>query len=159
MDSNEFEVLKDGVGAVVFGWADQGVLYTRFFDGLSAQNGRSYAARLTTLIARASAVHFFCDFGDLKHYDLLARSAFVRAFLSKRRSFASHTWLTWQGALSPAMRSLADNLGDSVTIVSDRDAFEGRLLRLAPLARKKLNSEAWMALTSQSGAAQGRTPV
>ena len=145
MGANTLAVLKDGAGTVIFGWAGQGVLYTRFKEGLTAQNGQAYSARLAALVVQASAIHFFCDFSELTYYDLLARSAFIRAVLSNRRRFVSHTWLMWDGELSPAMRSLATSLGDPVSLLKDRKVFEDQLLKLAPLAWRKLDPKTWEA--------------
>lgn len=71
-----FDLLRDSDGTVVFGWACPAVFYTRFEGGLTSATGHAYASRLGTLVAQTDGVSFFCDSSRLKHYDLLARSAF-----------------------------------------------------------------------------------
>jgi hypothetical protein len=145
-DAVEFEILCDSVGTIVFGWAAPSVLYTRLEGGLSAQMGQTYASRLGTLVAQNQLLSFFCDCGRLQHYDLLARSAFVRLVLSNRRKFTSLTMLTWAEGVSTALQALVETLGDPIEVLTDRDAFECRLLKVAPLARRKLEQEIWISV-------------
>lgn len=146
-ETSEFEILCDSDGTIVFGWAARSVLYARFEGGLSAQGGHTYATRLGTLIAQSQTISFFCDSSCLQHYDLLARSAFVRAVLSNRRKFTSLTMLAWPGGISPAIQTLIETLGDPIEVLTDGDAFEARLMKAAPMARRKLDPKTWVRKT------------
>ena len=146
-ETPEFEILCDSDGTIIFGWATRSVLYTKFEGGLSAQAGHTYATRLGTLIAQNQSISFFCDCSSLQHYDLMARSAFVRAVLSNRRKFISLTMLAWSGGISPAIQALVDTLGDPTEVLTDADAFEARLLKAAPTARRKLDPKTWVRTT------------
>jgi hypothetical protein len=146
-DAAGFELLCDSDGTIVFGWAARSVLYTRFEGGLSAQAGRTYATRLGSLVAQNLSFAFFCDLSSLKRYDLLARSAFVRVVLCNRLKFTSLTVLTWSEGISPVMRVLIDTLGDPIEVLTDGNAFEARLLKMAPLVRRKFDPKTWVAVT------------
>lgn len=133
-----FETASDREGSSHLGWAGDSVLYARFQGGLSAELGARVAVQLQSLISSASAVHYFCDASRLTRYDLLARSAFVRVALANRRRFASFTFLLFGETVSSAARTFAAGLGDGVEFFVDVSEFERKLLRLAPLARHRI---------------------
>lgn len=133
--SAPLELITDAAGSVTFGWVDDGVFYSRFSRCLSARLGEIFAARLREA-AQAGPLKYFGDGRALESYDLLARSAFVRAVAEQRRQFQSLTLLNWEGAeLSSAFVS---TLGDNVVLARDPFDFEARLLACAPRARQKL---------------------
>jgi len=136
----KLEVVSDREGAAVYGWAASGVVYTRFDGGLSAEAGQAYATRLSALVKGVSAFTFFCDSSQLKYYDLLARSAFVRAILANRRRLSSLVFLTWAEGVSPITRALAEAVGEPMEILTDLATFESRLLRSAPHILRKIDS-------------------
>jgi hypothetical protein len=131
-----FEFLCDRAGTVVFGWVAPLVLYIRFEDGLSSQNGEVFANRIGALLADKDGVTFFCDASALKHYDLGARRVFVQLLASNRRKFSSMMFLSWAQGISPVGRTIATTLGDPLEILTDRETFERRLVRAAPLMRQ-----------------------
>lgn len=133
-----FETLRDREGIVRVGWVGHSVIHARFEGSLSAELGVRFAGHLHALVASARGVHCFADTAGLTHYDLLARSAFVRAALANRRSFASFTILTWPSSSSAGAQSLAAALGDDVRVCTERAEFERRLVEVAPLARYRL---------------------
>ena len=142
-NKTEIEVLGDKDGSAVFGWVAPAVLYTRYQGGLSAETGRAYAMRLSTLVAQAPSLCFFCDSSGLKHYDLLARSSFARVILSNRRKFSSIVLLAWAEGVSPATQALVTTIGEPIQVLTNRNTFEVQLLRKAPLALRKVDSADW----------------
>ena len=133
--------LADEGGSVAVGWVGGGVLFVRITGALSAELGAAYAAELADIVACAPEVHLFGDMSGLTHYDLLARSAFVRIVLADRRRFRSITILTWLIGVGPAAHMMIDTLGPSTSVLTSRSDFESRLLLAAPLARQVLDAE------------------
>jgi hypothetical protein len=132
--------LADEGGSVAVGWVGGGVLFVRITGALSAELGAVYATELADMVARAPEVHLFGDMSGLTHYDLLARSAFVRVVLADRRRFRSITILTWLIGVGPAAHMMIDTLGPSTSVLTSRSDFESRLLLAAPLARQVLDA-------------------
>jgi len=130
------ELLTDASGSVTFGWVDQGVFYARFSHGLSAELGAAYANRLRAIVQATPSIRYFSDARALENYDLLARSAFLRAVMAQRRKFTSIDMLTWPGDLSPAVVA---SLGEPILVTCDPVVFETRLFATAPRARWKLD--------------------
>ena len=138
------EVFKDGEGSVALGWVDEGVLYSRLSVGLSAEVGNEFAKRLLVLSSQVSSLSYFSDYSALSHYDLLARSSFVRTVLASRRKFTALVFLTWPENLSPATKNLVSVLGEPIELLTDGEEFEARLLRAAPQAKQKLDPRTWV---------------
>lgn len=144
MDQSALEVFKDNEGSVALGWVHEDVLYTRLTGGLSAEVGNEFARRLHILSSQVSSLRYFSDYSALSHYDLLARSSFVRTVLANRRKFATLVFLTWPENLSPVTKNLVAVLGEPIEMLTDADEFEARLLREAPLAKQKLDPRNWV---------------
>lgn len=132
------ELLTDATGSVTFGWVDVGVFYARFSHGLSAELGVAYANRLQALVEKAPCIKYFGDGRALEHYDLLARSAFVRVVLAQRQKFEALDLLAWSGGVSVSARSIVGSLGQPAFATSDPNEFEARLFAMAPRARWKV---------------------
>lgn len=143
-----FERMRDGEGSAMLGWAGDSVIYARVEGGLSAELGARFAAHVEKLVVGASGVHYFADSSRLTRYDLLARSAFVRVALANRRRFESFTFLIWPDEVSPAARAFGSALGHNVELCQELADFEGRLLRYAPLARHRIDSDVREPLTA-----------
>ncbi len=141
-DRNDLDIIHDNSGAVTFGWVAPRVIYTRFDGGFSAHIGYDYAMRLGTMLAQFQSLSFFGDATRLRSYDLLARSALVRAILTNRRKFAVLAMLTQRNGLAPAGGALAATFGEPIQVLTDAAAFEMRLLKAAPQAHQKLNAVA-----------------
>jgi hypothetical protein len=130
------DVLSDASGSVSFGWLDEGCYFARFSRCLSARVGEAFATRLRADVQAVRRLSYFGDARELESYDLLARSAFVRAVVEQRRKFEGITLLNWDGvAVSPAFLGA---LGEPVVVLQDVIEFEARLNRAAPAARSTL---------------------
>jgi hypothetical protein len=138
------EEFGDSEGSIVLGWVDEGILYGRVSRGLSSGLGAAYAARLQAFADENGRVNYYCDASRLKHYDLLARSAFVRVVMANRRAFESLVILMFGKGLSPAEKAFVAVLGDGVDVIFDPAEFEARLYRVAPLARQHLDPKSWV---------------
>jgi hypothetical protein len=145
------EHIADQHGCVSVAWVGDGVLYARFENKISAAVGERYAARLALLIRQAESVKYFCDSRKLVNYDILARSAIVRAVLANRRRFASILVLTWAGGAGPVSRTFASAIGDSIEYVTEPDEFEARMLRVAPDARREIEPPSSALSTKRRG--------
>jgi hypothetical protein len=148
------ELLSDNEGSVVFGWVADGVLYTKFQGALNAETGYIYATRLSSLVGPAQSIYFFCDSSELKHYDLLARSAFARVILSSRRKFISLVMLAWSKGPSPSSQALATTLGEPIEVLTSVNSFEARLARQAPLVSRKLDPKTWVTVDRATASAR-----
>jgi hypothetical protein len=136
------EHIADQYGSVSVAWVGDGVLYARFENKISAAVGERYAARLVAMIRQTESVKYFCDSRKLVNYDILARSAIVRAVLANRRKFASILVLTWAGGVGPVSRTFASAIGDSIEYVTEPGEFESRMLRAAPDAKREIEPAA-----------------
>jgi hypothetical protein len=125
---------------VVIGWVAPDVLYARLTGGLSADVGRAKAARIRGFAEAAHVLDFFVDASRVTHYDLLARSAFVRSILANRRKFQTLVLLTFAKSTTPAETSFVDVVGPPLDLMRNADDFEDRLLDTAPLARRLIES-------------------
>jgi hypothetical protein len=150
MKAVPFETLKDAEGSVSLGWAGYSVAYAVVVGGFSAALGVRFANQLETLVSTETNVHYFADLSQMVRYDLLARSAFVRMVLANRRRFDSFTLLTWSEGMSRAAQTFAEALGGTVTLCTEVEEFERRLLVEAPLARQRLNPAVWQRFESTS---------
>jgi hypothetical protein len=133
-----FDTLRDVAGQVTVGWAGDSVVHSRMDGALSADLGRRFAAHVQRMVEGCSQVHYFSDGSCVTSYDLLARSAFVRMALAKRRHFASFTFLLWPVGVTEATRAFATALGEGTQLCVEAEDFERRLMRVAPLAKHRL---------------------
>ena len=143
------EHFADQQGCVSVAWVGDAVLYARFENRISADVGERYAARLTSLVRDIPSLMYFADSRNLTDYDILARSAVVRAVLANRRKFNSLVVLTWAGGAGPISRTFASALGDTIEYMTDADAFEARLLTVAPNAKREVEAAPSSARRSQ----------
>jgi hypothetical protein len=134
-----FELLADAAGSVTFGWADDRVYYARFSRSLSARLGETFASRLRAAAASVTSLKYFADARELESYDLLSRSAFVRAVGEQRRKFEQIDVLWWEGA--DWSDAVVAAIGEPLFVTRDPLTFESRLLTAAPRARTKLASK------------------
>jgi hypothetical protein len=148
MDQTALESLEDKDGAVAIGWLADDVLFSRFSGALGGELGARCASRLDALLGLVPAVHYFADSSALKQYDLLARSAFVRVLMANRRKFRSLVVLTWAEGLSPASKAFVTALGEPTQVLADPADFHARLIRVAPLAKQRLNPKTWVRSTA-----------
>jgi hypothetical protein len=130
------ELLSDEEGSVAIGWVAPGVLYARLTGGVSADIGQAYAAQIQSFAQSVGALALFVDFSSITHYDLLARSAFVRAVLHSRRKFTALTLLTFSHETTLAERTFVSAIGEPVDVLREPSEFEVRLLTAAPQARQ-----------------------
>jgi hypothetical protein len=121
------EVLRDSEGSVQIGWAAPHVLLVRFEGALNSTLGKTFANHLHQLLSGQQGVHYFGDASRLKHYDLVARSAFVRVVLEHRKAFAALQILMPGPELSVAELSLAAAVGEPLRLVLDPSAFAAAL--------------------------------
>jgi hypothetical protein len=137
------EVVSDNDGSVTRGWVANGVYYARFVDGLSAGLGLAHVARLREILSQVDSLMYFADARALAHYDLLARSAFVRLLLENRRRFPLVVILTWAGDVTAATEAFTAAVGSIVTLVREADEFEKLLSHVAPLANQMVAPNTW----------------
>ncbi|MGC4087912.1 MAG: hypothetical protein QM756_08450 [Polyangiaceae bacterium] len=148
----ELERLADGGGNVRIGWVGEGILYAKYEAGLSAELGLRLASRLDALLAPCTTLRMFVDASTLKHYDLLARSAFVRTVLAHKSKFAALVVLKWDGVVSPASRTLVALLGEPSEFLNDGVDFQLQLFRAAPHAPQVLAQSSIGPVEPTSGA-------
>ncbi|HWA71322.1 MAG TPA: hypothetical protein VG937_03260 [Polyangiaceae bacterium] len=146
MQQSTLEILKDEEGSVAIGWASDDVLYARLSGGLSAEIGSAFALKLQSLCEQVPTLAYFSDASELSHYDLLARSSFVRVVLANRRKFASLVILTWPEGISPVTRNFVSVLGDPIEVLTDPAEFDAKLLRAAPHGKHRLDPRTWVQL-------------
>jgi hypothetical protein len=133
------ELLSDEEGSVAIGWVAPGVLYARLTGGVSADIGQAYAAQIQSFAESIGALALFVDFSSITYYDLLARSAFVRAVLHNRRKFTALTLLTFSHETTLAERTFVSAIGEPVDVLREPAEFEVRLLAAAPHARQLIS--------------------
>lgn len=127
MITGKVEVLCDRDGSIEFGWVAPGVFFARFTGALSANMGRTYAARVLQALTEVPSMQYFCDVTRLTQYDLAARSAFFRVALEHRQKFAHFVVLTWAEGVSQTARMFAATMGENVEVLCLRSEFEARL--------------------------------
>jgi hypothetical protein len=130
------ELISDEEGSVAIGWVAPGVLYARLTGGISADIGQAYAALILSFAESVDTLALFVDFSSITHYDLLARSAFVRTVLHNRRKFRTLTLLTFSQETTLAERTFVSAVGEPVDVLREPAEFEVRLLAAAPQARQ-----------------------
>ena len=146
-NDSRVELLNDDEGSVALGWVGAGVLYARFAGGLSASLAAAHVARLNNLLGQIRSVWYFIDATALHRYDLVACSAFVDAMHAHRSAFRSVVILAWTVGPGLAGAELASALSGSVEHLTDRSAFEQRLLQPAPFAKRFLDPTTWKAVS------------
>lgn len=134
------ETLTSPEGSITVGWVGEGVLHARFTGELYSSLGAAYAARLERFLGEAKEVRYFVDAIALKTYDLLARSAIVRAMLAHRGKFASILLLNWDDGGRQVATTPLTALGDLLEVTHDPVEFQARLVRAAPFASHRLGS-------------------
>ncbi len=125
----------DDNGCVHVGWVAKQVLFARFIGGLTSEVGGAYTHFLKTALEAVDSLSFFGDARQLTHYDLLARSSFVRVVLANRKKFSSLVLLTWPTEVSSTTRAFHAALGEPSELLSEPSEFQQRLRAAAPLAR------------------------
>jgi hypothetical protein len=139
------ELLADDDGSVTLGWVDVGVFYARFIGMFSLELSQQHNARVEAALERRSPLHYFADARALGGYDLDARSAFFLTVLAHRQQFKSVVLLTWTTlGITPIARSYVSTIGEPVEVLADEHVFEDRLLKVAPLARGKIDPNGWV---------------
>lgn len=128
----------DESGFVSVGWIANRVLYARFSGGLSAEVGNACVQFVRGLLDDVESLSYFIDSRKLTHYDLLARSAFVRLVLANRKKFTSLAILIWPAGKSPATAAFNAALGEPTEILTDPVDFDRRLRAAAPFSRTPL---------------------
>lgn len=136
------ETIQDAEGAITLGWVASGVLLVRCSGGMSSALGAQLATRLAAFAASVPTLRYFGDASGLTHYDLLARSAFVRVVMAQRKKFSEMVLLTWESGVTPVTKAFAAAIGEPVTVVTERADFQAQLLRAAPAARQLLQAHA-----------------
>lgn len=129
---------EDNEGIVTLGWIAPDVFYAHYCGALTVEVGQACAAYQRAALNGVPAFHFFADSSEMKQYDLTARSALVRLLLEHRSRFASLVMLSWPGGSSGATVALATAIGKACHLLTDRAAFEGKLLLVAPGAAGEL---------------------
>lgn len=132
-------MISDHEGSAALGWVGPGVLYGRLTGGVSAGIGSDFAAELQAFAQPVEALSLFADFSGITHYDLLARSALVRALLTRRRKFTAITVLTFARETTLGEQSFVSAVGEPLDLLRESTEFELRLLSAAPQARQLLS--------------------
>lgn len=130
------ESISDDEGKVALGWVAPSVLYVRLTGGISADLGRAYTEQLQGFTQSVDALAMFVDYSSITHYDLLARSAFVRTVLANRRKVTTLTLLTFSRETTVGERTFVSAIGEPVEVLREPAEFELRLLAAAPQARQ-----------------------
>jgi hypothetical protein len=152
MQQSTLEILRDDEGAVAIGWVGERVLYAHLSGGLSAEIGSAFTSKLQSLCEQVPSFAYFSDASELTHYDLLARSAFVRVVLANRRKFASLVFLTWPEGISPVTRNFLSVLGEPIDVLTDPAEFDAKLLRATPRGKHGPDPRTWIQLPRPSSA-------
>ena len=93
------DLMSDAEGSVLCGWVAPGIYYARFQGKLSAQLGAFHIRALEAATDKGELIRYYCDSHALTSYDMLARSAFARLLLRKRKQFVDLVILNWNGAV------------------------------------------------------------
>ena len=135
------ELVSDKSGSMSFGWAAPGVYLVRASGEISASLSALQLSRLEAALEEQAPIRYFSDGRDIKGYDLLARSAFVRFVLSQRKKFSELTMLTWSEGISAAGQAFAGAIGDPLILLSSASEFDRRLFLAAPRVKDALPSQ------------------
>lgn len=135
------ELVSDRSGSMSFGWVGPGVYLVRGSGEISASLGALQLSRLEAALEGQQAIRYFSDSREVKGYDLLARSAFVRFVLSQRKRFSELVMLTWSEGISSAGQAFAGAIGDPLVLLSSPSEFDRRLFLAAPTVRRALASD------------------
>ena|GEM_PF-1264330 len=134
----DMKTFSDAEGSVVMSWVGESVLWARFSGHLSRPLASAYAAELELRLARDTPVCYFVDASSLDSYDLLARTAAVRALVSHRHRLRSLLVLNWSTTVSAVGRAIMAAVGSPMKTTTSRPEFEARLLLDAPHALQRL---------------------
>ena len=135
------ELVSDKSGSMSFGWIGPGVYLVRASGEISASLGALQLSRLEAALEGQPPVRYFSDGRNVKSFDLLARSAFVRFVLGQRKKFAELVMLTWSGGISATGQSLASAIGDPLVLLTSPSEFDRRLFLAAPRVRETLTPD------------------
>jgi hypothetical protein len=147
----KLEMLRDEQGSVILGWVRRNVLHAKFSRTLSQHIGLAFVARIEGGLRDGRAISYFSDASALEQYDVVARSAFARLVLARRRQFRSIVMLVRPGGITPATKALVSAIGEPVTLLTDLHEFDRLLTVAAPLARQRLEPRKWQQSTSGAG--------
>jgi hypothetical protein len=134
------ELVSDKSGSISFGWVGPGVYLVRASGEISASLGALQLSRLEAALEGQTALRYFSDGRNLRGYDMLARSAFVRLILAQRKKFAELVMLTWSEGVSAGAETFASAIGDPLVLLSSASEFDRRLFLAAPRVRETLAS-------------------
>lgn len=132
------ELISDRCGSISLGWVAPSVYLVRASGEISASLGALQLSRLEAALEAQPLIHYFSDGRELKGYDLMARSGFVRFVLAQRKKFAELVMLTWSEGISTAAQAFASAIGDPVVLLSSPSEFDRRLFLAAPRVRETL---------------------
>jgi hypothetical protein len=132
------ELVSDRSGSMSFGWVAPGVYLVRASGEISASLGTLQLSRLEAELEGQGPIRYFSDGRDMRGYDLLARSAFVRFVLAQRKRFSELVVLTWSQGISAAGQAFAGAIGEPLVLLSSPSEFDRRLYLAAPRARDAL---------------------
>src|SRR5690606_22430083 len=126
------DLVREPEGSVLFGWLAPGVFFARFAGRLSATMNEAQIGALQRAVDSTSSLRYFADCSQLTAYDLMARAAFVRVIVNNRHKFQEVVVWDWSGSPTQNGKTLAQTIGEPVTICHDRAPFEARLALAAP---------------------------
>ena len=132
------KTLSDAKGSVVIGWVGESVLWARCSGHLSRSLGALFADELELRLSHGALIRCFLDPSLLDSYDLLARTAVVRALLSNTSRLSSLVVLEWSGRASAVGRALMSAVGPLMETTTSRSGFEASLLTEAPFALQRI---------------------
>lgn len=147
----KLEMLRDEKGSVLLCWVGRSVLHAKFSGALSEQLGLAFVACLEAGLPEGRTISCFCDASALEHYDVVARSAFARLVLARRRQFNSIVMLVLSGGVTPATKAFVSAVGEPVTLLTSLHEFDRLLTAAAPLARQRLDPRKWQPRTLGAG--------
>ncbi|HVY25118.1 MAG TPA: hypothetical protein VHB79_01150 [Polyangiaceae bacterium] len=134
------ELISDRFGSISLGWVAPNVYLVRASGEISASLGALQLSRLEAALEAQPLMRYFSDCRELRGYDLLARSNFVRFVLAQRKKFAELTLLTWSDGMSAAGQAFASAIGDPLVLLSSPSEFDRRLFLAAPRVREALTA-------------------
>jgi len=132
------ELISDRFGSISLGWVGPNVYLVRASGEISASLGALQLSRLEAALEAQPLIRYFSDCRELRGYDLLARSSFVRFVLAQRKKFAELTLLNWSEGISAAGQTFASAIGDPLVLLSSPSEFDRRLFLAAPRVREAL---------------------
>jgi hypothetical protein len=150
----DMKTFSDEGGCVAMSWVGESVLWARFSGHLSRPLASAYAAELELRLACDTPVRYFVDASSLDSYDLLARTAAVRAVVSHRHRLRSLLVLNWSATVNAVGRAIMAAVGSPMKTTTSRPDFEASLLFEAPLALQRLDGHAELRLQQYESSAE-----